>query len=115
MKKLSTSIPLTAMVLSMAFAIDVSAADNRNGFDEELNARAQRSTFQESSVNNLAPQSQITRRQASAIASDRFEGRVLGIMMDNSNNTYRVRMDRDGTVFNVFINANSGDVSGTSE
>ena len=91
------------------------AAESRNGFDEDLNNRAQRSTLQENGVNNLAPQSRISRREASNIASDRYEGRVLSILKDNSNNTWRVRMDSEGTVFNVFINANSGAVSGTSE
>ena len=55
----------------------------------------------------------ISRQQAMNIASDRYEGRVLSIRQDNNN--WRVRMDRDGTVFNVFVNATSGDVSASSD
>lgn len=109
--KAFSSLSLAALIIPLG----AMAAESRNGFDEDLNSRAQRSTLQENGVNNLAPQSRISRREASNIASDRYEGRVLSILMDNSNNTWRVRMDSEGTVFNVFINANSGAVSGTSE
>ena len=109
--KAFSSLFLAALV----FPLGAVAAENRNGLDEDLNARTQRSALQENGVNNLAPRSRISRREASNIASDHYEGRVLSILKDNSNNTWRVRMDSEGTVFNVFINANSGAVSGTSE
>ena len=89
-------------------------AENRS-FEDNLESRAQRAVLQENGVNNLTPQPRITRRQALNIAGDRYEGRVLGIVLDNGGNSYRVRMDRDGTVFNVFVNANSGDVSASSD
>ena len=64
---------------------------------------------------NIPPQPRISRSQAMNIASNRYEGRVLSILMDNNTNNWRVRMDRDGTVFNVFVNANSGNVSAASD
>jgi len=38
----------------------------------------------------------------------------LGVVQLENNN-WRVRMDRDGTVFNVFVNSSSGAVSAPSE
>jgi len=88
--------------------------DNSNDFNERsTDGRSPRSLLEENGVNNLTPQ-RISRRQASNIASSRYEGRVLSIMLDNNSNSYRVRMDREGTVFNVFVNATSGDVSAPS-
>ena len=62
-----------------------------------------------------APSTRVSRGQAMNIARSRYEGQVLSILLDNNTNNWRVRMDRDGTVFNVFINASSGDVSATSD
>ena len=90
----------------------VTAAENER---EGIEIQAQRALRQDSGVNNLAPQPNISRRQALNLAGDRYEGRVLGIMLDSSSNNWRVRMDSEGTVFNVFINANSGDVSASSD
>lgn len=55
----------------------------------------------------------VTRRQASDIARDRFGGRVLSIRMDKGQ--WRMRMDQEGTVFDVLVNASSGEVSRPSE
>ena len=35
--------------------------------------------------------------------------------MDDNTNQWRVRMDRDGTVFNIFVHAASGDVNASSD
>jgi uncharacterized membrane protein YkoI len=102
-----TLLPLSAL-----------AADNGD-FSERTDARSQRALLPENGVNNLSPQAaqqqstQISRRQASNLASDRYEGRVRSILLDNNN--WRVRMDREGTVFDVFVNANSGAVSAPSD
>ena len=104
---------LFSLFLAIAFMpVFVSAAENER---EGIEIQAQRALRQDSGVNNLAPQPNISRRQASNIASDRYEGNVLGIVLDSSSNNWRVRMDSEGTVFNVFINANSGDVSASSD
>jgi len=114
-KRFRTTILSTLVVGAMTYSVWLSGAENRNEFEESVQRRAQRVLLQDNGVNNLSPQLSITKRQASNIASGRFEGRVLSILMDSSSDTWRVRMDRDGTVFNVFVNASSGDVSGTSE
>ncbi len=100
--------------LVLIFSLPLQAAENGNPGDRNDPRNTQRSVIPENSVNNLTAQ-RISRRQASNIASSRYEGRVLSILMDNSTNNWRVRMDRDGTVFNVFINASSGDVKASSD
>lgn len=51
----------------------------------------------------------ISRRQASELARDTFSGRVLSIRLDDGH--WRVRMDQEGTVFNVLVDAATGDVA----
>jgi uncharacterized membrane protein YkoI len=51
----------------------------------------------------------ISRREASDIAREKFSGRVLSIRLDESH--WRVRMDQEGTVFNVLVDAESGSAS----
>lgn len=94
------------------------AAENNVPLQEQIESRRQSQVLPENGINSLAsPASQqqprISRRQASNIASGNYEGRVLSIRLDNDN--WRVRMDRDGTVFNVFVNASSGNVSSSSD
>lgn len=56
----------------------------------------------------------VSRRQASDIARDSFPaGRVVSIRLEERR--WRVRMDENGTVFNVFVDAQSGAVSRASE
>ncbi len=64
--------------------------------------------------NNLAPpqadsEPAISRQQALNIAQDRFQGRVLSVRMVG--NDWRIRVDQNGTVFNVFVDGRSGEVS----
>ena len=101
------------MVSSIA-SLHVAAAEN-NEFSERVDTRVQANSLQDNGVSNLTSQSpRISRRQALNLASGRYEGRVLGVVqMDNNN--WRVRMDRDGTVFNVFVNSSSGAISAPSE
>jgi hypothetical protein len=56
----------------------------------------------------LDERTRISRREASDRARDAFPGRVLSIRLDNSH--WRVRMDQEGTVFNVLVDADSGSV-----
>lgn len=51
----------------------------------------------------------ISRREASEIARERFQGRVLSIRLENRN--WRVRMDQEGNVFNVLVDADTGSAS----
>jgi hypothetical protein len=74
-------------------------------------------------LNSLLPQSServpnrasplVSQRQASDLARENFDGRILNIRRDDNN--WRVRMDSEGTVFNVFVNATTGNVSRSSE
>lgn len=48
----------------------------------------------------------ISSREASDIARERFQGRVLNVRLENRH--WRVRMDQEGTVFNVLVDAESG-------
>ncbi len=64
--------------------------------------------------NNLAPSKSgsepaVSRQQALNIAQDRFQGRVLSVRIVD--NDWRIRVDQNGTVFNVFVNGRSGEVS----
>ena len=51
----------------------------------------------------------ISRRDASDLAREVFPGRVLSIRLDEGK--WRVRMDQEGTVFNVLVDASSGEVN----
>ena len=55
---------------------------------------------------NARERTRISQREASDIARERFPGRVLSIRLDNRH--WRVRMDQEGTVFNVLVDADSG-------
>ncbi len=64
--------------------------------------------------NSLAPPTldqatSISRQQALNLARGRFQGRVLSVRMDGAN--WRVRIDQNGTVFNVFVDGRTGEVS----
>jgi uncharacterized membrane protein YkoI len=68
--------------------------------------------------NLLSPESgerepPVSRRQASDIARDSFPGKVLSIRLEG--NRWRVRMDENGTVFNVFVDSNNGRASRSTE
>ncbi len=56
----------------------------------------------------------ISRRQAFTLVTDEYQGRVLSIVMDNDG-LWRVRLDQGGTVFNVFVDSRSGELSRPTE
>ncbi|MDG1852162.1 MAG: PepSY domain-containing protein [Gammaproteobacteria bacterium] len=105
---------LCLMLGTLIVSLHVVAADNTE-FSERLDTRVKANSLQDTGVNNLGSQApRISRRQALNLASGRYDGRVLGVVQVENNN-WRVRMDRDGTVFNVFVNSSSGAVSAPSE
>lgn len=55
----------------------------------------------------------ISRREASELAREAFEGRVLNVRLEDGH--WRIRMDHEGNVFNVLVDANSGRVSRSSD
>ena len=58
-----------------------------------------------------APQQEprINRRRASELVSEQYAGRILSIRLEGRR--WRVRLDNGGTVYNVFVDANSGRLS----
>ncbi len=58
-------------------------------------------------------QKAISRREASDLARSSYPGRVLSIRLDGRR--WRVRMDEEGTVFNVFVDSENGEVLRPSE
>ncbi len=60
-------------------------------------------------ADELDPQVNVSRRRASELASELHEGRILNMRLEDGH--WRVRMDSEGTVFNVFVNAQTGEVS----
>jgi len=108
------------LILLLALALPVQAAENlpvqaAENLPDLKDPRNALSPISEDNANGRVQQPRISRRQASNIASSRYEGRVLSILMDDNTNQWRVRMDRDGTVFNVFVHAASGDVNASSD
>lgn len=55
----------------------------------------------------------ISRREASDLAREAFAGKVLSIRLERG--FWRVRMDQEGRVFNVFVDANTGKVTQPTE
>lgn len=56
----------------------------------------------------------VTRQQAAEIAKARFAGSILRISLvgEGSNQRHQIRMENEGKVFTVFVNANTGRISG---
>lgn len=109
------NISSLALLLAAALLLPVTAmGGEEDSFGDRNDPRNPQRVVPENPVNTLAPQ-RISRAQAMNIASSRYEGKVLSILLDNRTNNWRVRMDRDGTVFNVFVNAASGDVNASSD
>lgn len=67
---------------------------------------------------NAAPNgqvnTQVSQRQAVEIARQRFAGTVLRISLvgEGANRRYQIRMENEGKVFTVFVNATTGRISG---
>src|SRR5687768_2676768 len=79
-------------------------------------AAAQENQPQNNCIRNAQreePQTRISRQEASDIAKASYGGRVIGIRLDRQ--VWRVRMDLDGTVVDVLVNAETGAVSRPSE
>jgi uncharacterized iron-regulated membrane protein len=60
------------------------------------------------------PTPRITQQQALEIAGQQFAGNVLRISLVMQGNTlrYQIRMENEGKIFTVFVDANTGAVSG---
>jgi len=56
----------------------------------------------------------VTRQQAAKIAKQRFAGSILRISLvgEGNNQRYQFRMENEGKVFTVFVNAITGRISG---
>jgi uncharacterized membrane protein YkoI len=60
------------------------------------------------------PSPRISERQAISLARERFVGNVLRISLIGQGNNlrYQIRMENEGKIFTVFVNANTGAVTG---
>ena len=60
------------------------------------------------------PAPRISERQAIGLAREQFAGNVLRISLIGQGNNlrYQIRMENEGKIFTVFVNANTGAVSG---
>ena len=60
------------------------------------------------------PAPRISERQAINLARQQFAGNVLRISLVGQGNNlrYQIRMENEGKIFTVFVNANTGAVSG---
>lgn len=60
------------------------------------------------------PAPRITERQALDLAREQVNGNVLRISLVGQGNAlrYQIRMENEGKIFTVFVNANTGAVSG---
>jgi len=60
------------------------------------------------------PAPRISQRQAIGLAREQFAGNVLRISLIGQGNNlrYQIRMENEGKIFTVFVNANTGAVSG---
>jgi uncharacterized membrane protein YkoI len=64
--------------------------------------------------NNTQANPRVTRQQAAEIAQQRFAGSILRISLvgEGNNQRYQFRMENEGKVFTVFVNAITGRISG---
>ena len=80
-------------------------------------AQAQQPELQDTIIEDAAEvreaRPRVGRRQALALVQDSYSGRVLSIVLERGR--WRVRMDDDGNVFNVFVDAGSGEVTRPTE
>ena len=87
--------------------------------DEQLEEFRNRGNNGQRVQNDLLPtpaerqEPDISMREASDRARDAYPGRVLSVRLDGRR--WRVRMDEEGTVFNVFVDSENGQVSRPSE
>lgn len=86
-----------AMVVLLCGLLMQPGAQGQNGRSAE--EEQSREEEQETSIN---------RREASEIARDAYGGRVLSIRMERGE--WRIRIDNEGTVFDVYVNATTGHV-----
>src|SRR5690606_27248723 len=64
-------------------------------------------------TNASEAESNVSQRRAYDLARERFPGNVLNIRMENRR--WNVRMEQEGTVFEVHVDAESGSVTRASE
>lgn len=94
----SPTTGLACLCLCLLLAVPVVQAAVADGEDE----RAAQAAEDEQNF-------PISRRQASEIVRERYQGRILNIRLESG--SWRLRLDNDGVVFNVLVDARSGEIS----
>ena len=77
-----------------------------NPGNRENHIRVQKDLLPREDIREEAPA--INRREATDLARGAYPGRVLGVRLEGDH--WRVRMDDNGTVFNVLVDVESGAV-----
>lgn len=65
-----------------------------------------RGQAEQDEAEQVEQETRIDRREASDIARSTYGGRVVNIRLEQGE--WRVRMDNEGTVFDVYVNASTG-------
>lgn len=91
---------------------------NAQAYAQLGNGVGERSDDPRIQIRSLLPDGQdsqtaISQREASDLARRYYPGRVVSVRLDGRR--WRVRMDEEGTVFNVFVDAENGQVVRPSE
>ena len=88
------------------YAQQLPLQQNQNELNRNVGAREIR--------NGPQANARISERQAVALARQRFAGNILRISLtgEGSNQRYQIRMENEGKVFTVYVNAATGRVTG---
>lgn len=102
-------VVLLCLGVMPASAVSAATPDGepRNGFLPNSSAQRDRDDSREQA------EPRVSRRQASETAQQSFPGKVINIQLVNQR--WRVRVDQDGRVFDVFVDAETGRVTRPSD
>ena len=102
-------VVLLCLGVAPASAVFAATPDGepRNGFVPNTAAQRDRDDPREQA------EPRVSRREASEIAQQSFPGKVVSIQLVSQR--WRVRVDQDGRVFDVFVDAETGQVTRPSD
>ena len=101
-------------MLSLLALLLIPAIECANAQDIAVPAIPIDITRSDSAAPGAQSSQRVTQQQAVDIAKRRFEGNVLRISVvgEGANRRYQIRMENEGKVFTVFVNATTGRISG---
>ena len=112
MGKIKARFSVLIAPLIFVFGVSVSAAQNLSSPQVEPN-QLDRVQAPNSGRDSQLANPKVSQRQAVNLAREQFAGNVLRISLVGQGNSlrYQIRMENEGKVFTVFVNANNGRVS----